>query len=72
MGEGSLARDYILTNLYENQKEVREAYGNVHNIIDKYVEDFFDDVYWMLKNVKNGVEMTDVLHHGYPAKIKER
>jgi hypothetical protein len=28
MGDGSPAREYILTNLYENQKELREAYGN--------------------------------------------
>jgi hypothetical protein len=28
MGEGSPARDYILTSLYDNQKELREAYRN--------------------------------------------
>jgi hypothetical protein len=44
MGEGSLARDYIFTGMYDNHKELREAYKNVPNVIGEYVETIFSDV----------------------------
>jgi hypothetical protein len=52
MSKGSPARDYILTNLHEYQKELREAYGNAPKIIDQYVEKFFSDDNRIKKMVK--------------------
>jgi hypothetical protein len=33
MGEGSPARDYMFTDLYDNQSKLRDAYKNVPDII---------------------------------------
>jgi hypothetical protein len=42
---GSPVRDYMLTNLYANQEELRGARGSMSKIIDKYVENVFSAVF---------------------------
>jgi hypothetical protein len=44
IGNGSPARDYILTGLYANQDQLRAAYGKVPAVIDDYVETIFSDI----------------------------
>jgi hypothetical protein len=44
IGNGSPARDYILTGIYANQDQLRAAYGKVPAVIDDYVETIFSDV----------------------------
>jgi hypothetical protein len=58
-----------LTILYENKEELCGAYGSVPKIIDKYVENMFSDIYWMQKQGKKMMEMTEIPHHDYPEKL---
>jgi hypothetical protein len=44
IGNGSPARDYILTGLYANKDQLRAAYGKVPAIIYDYVETIFSDI----------------------------
>jgi hypothetical protein len=38
---GSPARDYVLTTTFSTRKQIRNAYGQVPLVVDKYVEDIF-------------------------------
>jgi hypothetical protein len=60
MGQGSPARDCILTGLYDNRKEVCEAYSNVPDVIDQYVVTISSDVSKIQKTGKKMMEMTDM------------
>jgi hypothetical protein len=65
IGDGSPARDYILTGLYANQDQLRAAYGNVPGVIDSYVETVVSGV----KDPENWLkmmEMTVIPYHDYP------
>jgi hypothetical protein len=68
IGNGSSARDYILTSLYSNQDQLRAAYWTVPSVIDNYVETIFSDVQKIQKSGKKMMEMTAVPHHDYPEK----
>jgi hypothetical protein len=69
IGNGSPARDYILTGLYSNQDQLRAVYGRVPSVIDNYVETIFSDVHKIQKSGKKMMEMTAVPHHDYPEKM---
>jgi hypothetical protein len=69
IGNGSPARDYILTGLYSNQDQVRAAYGTVPSVIDNYVETIFSDMQKIHKSGKKMMEMTAVPHHDCPEKM---
>jgi hypothetical protein len=68
IGDGSPARDYMLTGLYANQDQLRAAYGNVPGVINNYVETIFSDVQNIQKTVKKMMEMTVIHYHDYPEK----
>jgi hypothetical protein len=38
---GSPTRDYVLTTMFSTRKQIRNAYGQVPLIVDKYLEDLF-------------------------------
>jgi hypothetical protein len=69
IGDGSPARDYILTGLYANQDQLRAAYGNVPGVIDNYVETIFSDVQKIQKTGKKMMEITKIPYHDYPGKM---
>jgi hypothetical protein len=69
IGNGSPARDYILTGLYSNQDQLCAAYGTVPYVIDNYVETIFSDMQKIHKSGKKMMEMTAVPHHDYPEKM---
>jgi hypothetical protein len=69
IGNGSPARDYILTGLYANQDQLRAAYGKVLAVIDDYVETIFSDVQKIQKSGNKIMEMTAIPHHGYQEKM---
>jgi hypothetical protein len=66
---GYPARDYVLTNLYTNQEELRGAYSSVPKIMDNYVENICSDVFWVQKQGEKTMEMMEILHRGYPNKM---
>jgi hypothetical protein len=68
IGDGSPARDYILTGLYASQDQLRAAYGNVPGVIDNYVETIFCDVQKIHKTGKKRMKMTVIPYHDYPEK----
>jgi hypothetical protein len=68
IGNGSPARDYILTGLYANKDQLRAAYGKAA-IIDDYVETIFSDVQKIQKSGNEMMEMTATPHHDYPEKM---
>jgi hypothetical protein len=69
IGDGSPARDYILTGLYANQDQLRAAYGNVPGIINNYVETIFSNVQKIQKTGKKMMEMTVIPYHDYTEKM---
>jgi hypothetical protein len=44
IGNGSPAKEYILTGLCANQDQLRAAYGKVPAVIDDYLATIFSDV----------------------------
>jgi hypothetical protein len=69
IGDRSPARDYILTGMYANQDQLLAAYGNVHGVIDNYMETIFSDVQKIQKTVKKMMKMTVIPNHEYPEKM---
>jgi hypothetical protein len=70
MGEGSPAREYIFTGLYDNQKELREAYSNAPNITNQYAETIYSGVNKIQKKtIKNYGNGGHPPHHDYPEKM---
>jgi hypothetical protein len=65
IGDGSPARGYTLTGLYDNQKELRDPYENVSGIINDYVETIFSGVQKILKAGKKMMDMTEIPYHDY-------
>jgi hypothetical protein len=59
----------MLTDMYDNQKELRDAYKNVPGIISEYVETIFGDVQKIQKTGKKMMDMTEIAYHDYPKRM---
>jgi hypothetical protein len=68
IGNGSPARDYILTGMYANQDQLLSAYGKVPAVINDYVENIFSDVQNIQETGKKMMELNAIPHHDYPEK----
>jgi hypothetical protein len=66
IGDGSPARDYMLTGLYANQDQLCATYRNVPGVIDNYVKTIFSDVQKIQKTGNKMIEMTVIPYHYYP------
>jgi hypothetical protein len=69
IGNGSPARDNMLTGMYANQDQLHASYVKVSASIDDYVETIFSDVQKIQKSGKKMMEMNAIPHHDYPEKM---
>jgi hypothetical protein len=69
IGDGSPARDYILTGMYASQDQLRAAYVNVPGVIDNYADKIFSDVQKIQKSGKKMMEMNEIPYDNYPEKM---